>query len=205
MLPTIPVPIAPATDTKPQAEVELSSTTRKDVFEERVQLPKKGDERSKGLRLDDHGINSLSSTSNSTSPLSSLLPATPTRTPLSYSASSTSTATAVEPSSSTLNARKRLQASTALQEELSVQLAQMATQLKRNALHFSDSLVKDEAVIEETQEKLEGNFGVMLKERLRLRDFRGKSRSTTWLVVGIVIAVLLLFMLMVSVIRFSRR
>lgn len=81
----------------------------------------------------------------------------------------------------------------------------MATQLKRNALHFSDSLVKDKAVVEETQEKLEGNLGVMLKERLRLRDFRGKSQSTTCLVVGIVVTVLLLFMFMVSVVRFSRR
>lgn len=80
----------------------------------------------------------------------------------------------------------------------------MATQLKRNAQHFSDSLVKDKAVVEEVQEKLEGNYTVMLKERLRLRDFRGKSGSTTWLVVGVIVAVLLMFVMMVGVIRFSR-
>lgn len=81
----------------------------------------------------------------------------------------------------------------------------MATQLKRNAMHFSDSLAKDKAVIDETHEKLEGNFGVMLKERIRLRNFRGKSGSTTCMVIGIVVAVLVLFMAMISVIRFSGR
>jgi SNARE protein 1 len=118
----------------------------------------------------------------------------------------TSTSTAISASSpnNTLTARKHLQTSKVLHEELSNQLAQMATQLKRNAQHFSDSLVKDKAVVEEVQEKLEGNYTVMLKERLRLRDFRGKSGSTTWLVVGVIVAVLLMFVMMVGVIRFSR-
>ncbi|KDR67789.1 hypothetical protein GALMADRAFT_1061786 [Galerina marginata CBS 339.88] len=93
--------------------------------------------------------------------------------------------------------------STALQEELSSQLEVMAQQLKRNALHFSSSLEKDKAVVEGAQGKLEGNYDVMQKERLRLRDHRGKSSSTTWMVFGIIVLVLLLFMLMVAVIRFS--
>ncbi|KAF8907831.1 hypothetical protein CPB84DRAFT_1813428 [Gymnopilus junonius] len=92
--------------------------------------------------------------------------------------------------------------STALHEELSSQLEQMAQQLKRNALHFSSSLEKDKAVVEDTQLKLEGNYDVMQKERVRLRDHSGKSSSTTWMVVGIVVLVLVLFVLMVGVIRF---
>jgi len=206
VLPTIPVPLLAVPDTEPEAraEVEPPSTTTNDSLQDPILLREEVKDRSsEALHLDDH--TPLSSPPNAISPVSSLLPATPTVTHLPYSAPSTLTSTAIEPSSSTLNSRKRLQASTALQEELSAQLAQMATQLKRNALHFSDSLVKDKAVVEETQEKLEGNFGMMMKERLRLRDFRGKSRSTTCLVLGIVIAVLALFMFMVSVIRFSRR
>jgi len=105
--------------------------------------------------------------------------------------------------SSTGAAPRFLQNSTALQQELSEQLAQMATQLKRNALHFSDSLAKDQAVVEDTQQKLEGNFDVMQKERIRLRDHKGKSTSTTCLVVLIIVTVLMLFMLMVSIIRFT--
>ncbi|KAG0707032.1 hypothetical protein DFH29DRAFT_845092 [Suillus ampliporus] len=94
-----------------------------------------------------------------------------------------------------------LQNSRALQEELSEQLALMATQLRRNATHFSDSLVKDKSVVETMQEKLEGNFDFMKKERIRLRDFRGKSGSTTCLVIMSILVVLVAFMLMVLVIR----
>ncbi|KAH9484822.1 hypothetical protein JR316_0001724 [Psilocybe cubensis] len=94
-------------------------------------------------------------------------------------------------------------ASTAVQEELSTQLELMAQQLKRNAMHFSTSLEKDKAVVEQAQAKLEGNYDMMQQERVRLRDHSGKSRSTTCMTLGIVILVLLVFMLMVSVIRFS--
>ncbi|KAG2154441.1 uncharacterized protein EDB93DRAFT_1223282 [Suillus bovinus] len=94
-----------------------------------------------------------------------------------------------------------LQNSRALQEELSEQLALMARQLRRNATHFSESLVKDKSVVETMQEKLEGNFDFMKKERIRLRDFRGKSGSTTCLVITSILVVLVAFMLMVFVIR----
>ena len=80
----------------------------------------------------------------------------------------------------------------------------MAVQLKRNALHFSETLEKDKAIVEEAQQKLEGNFDVMQKERIRLRDHRGKSGSTTWLVVGIVLTVALLFVMIVLLIRLTR-
>jgi hypothetical protein len=91
--------------------------------------------------------------------------------------------------------------SNALQQELSEQLAQMATQLKKNAIHFSESLAKDQAVVTEAQEKLEGNYDIMKKERLRARDLRGKTGSTTCLVITSVIAVLIAFVFMVLVIR----
>lgn len=79
----------------------------------------------------------------------------------------------------------------------------MATQLKRNAQHFSNSLAQDQAVVEETQQKLESNFDIMQKERVRLRDHRGKSGSTTCLVMLIMMTVLLLFVIMVYLIRFT--
>ena len=60
----------------------------------------------------------------------------------------------------------------------------MATQLKRNAIHFSESLAKDQAVVAEAQEKLEGNYDVMKKERLRVRDLRGKTGGTTCLLIS---------------------
>jgi len=81
----------------------------------------------------------------------------------------------------------------------------MAAQLKRNAIHFSDSLAKDQAVVTEVEQKLEGNYSVMERERVRLRDHSGKSRGTTCLVVMIMLVVVLLFALMVVLIRFSRK
>jgi len=98
-----------------------------------------------------------------------------------------------------------LQNSQALQQELSDQLALMASQLKRNAQHFSDTLSKDNALVEETGEKLESNFGFMQKERVRLRDHSGKSWNTTWLVFGSITLVLTLFVLMVAIIRVTSR
>ena len=80
----------------------------------------------------------------------------------------------------------------------------MAVQLKRNALHFSDSLVKDKAIVEEAQQKVESNFDIMQKERIRLRDHRVKSRSTTWMVVAIILTAVVLFAFMVILIRLTR-
>ncbi|KAH7916606.1 membrane fusion protein Use1-domain-containing protein [Hygrophoropsis aurantiaca] len=109
---------------------------------------------------------------------------------------------AIPPSSTNINATPTiLQNSRALQEELSEQLALMATQLRRNATYFSESLDKDKSVVEEMQEKLEGNFDIMKRQRIRLRDFRGKSGSTTCLVIMSIIVVLVAFIIMILIIR----
>ncbi|KAI0358702.1 hypothetical protein OH77DRAFT_1421142, partial [Trametes cingulata] len=94
-----------------------------------------------------------------------------------------------------------LQNSAALHEELSAQLAQMATQLKRNAVHFAESLEKDKAVVQETQEKLERNHDVMSKERVRLRDHRSKSWGTTWITILSIVVALIGFILTFLIIR----
>ncbi|KAJ8489547.1 hypothetical protein ONZ51_g2853 [Trametes cubensis] len=96
-----------------------------------------------------------------------------------------------------------LQNSAALHEELSAQLAHMATQLKRNAVHFADALEKDKAVVLETQEKLERNHDVMSKERVRLRDHRSKSWGTTWITILSIVVVLIGFLLTFFVIRIT--
>lgn len=96
-----------------------------------------------------------------------------------------------------------LQNSYSIQEELSAQLAQMATQLKRNAQHFSESLEKDKALVQETQEKLERNHDVMSKERVRVRDHHSKSWGTTWLVMLSMLVALVGFILTFFVIRLT--
>ena len=86
---------------------------------------------------------------------------------------------------------------------MSEQLANMAAQLKRNAMHFAGALEKDKAVVTEAQEKMERNFDVMTKERVRLRDHRSKSWGTTWLVVLSLVVALVGFILTFFVIRIT--
>ena len=79
----------------------------------------------------------------------------------------------------------------------------MAAQLKRNAMHFSTSLADDKVVVQAAQEKLERNHDVMTKERVRLRDHRGKSWGTTWLVILSMVVAIIGFMLTFFVIRIT--
>lgn len=147
-----------------------------------------------------------STTAAATETLSS--PLLPTTTLAQHTPSSSLSSSTVPPTASSPNIPKRhylQQTTNALHEALSDQLALMATQLKRNAQHFSASLEKDKAVIEETQEKMEGNLGLMMKEKIRLRDFRARSKGSLWMVMAIVVVVLVLFVVMVGVIRFSGR
>lgn len=96
-----------------------------------------------------------------------------------------------------------LQHSTALQEELSTQLAQMAGQLRRNAEHFSTALAADQAVLRSAEEKIGANYDVMKRERVRLRDHRGKSLGTTCLTITSVLVVAVAFLVMFFLLRFT--
>ena len=81
----------------------------------------------------------------------------------------------------------------AAHEELSVQLTQMATQLKRNAVPFSDTLARDQAVVKETKLKVKPIHDSMQKERTRLQNHTGKRRGATWLTLFSIILVFVSF------------
>lgn len=101
------------------------------------------------------------------------------------------------------SASAMLQHSTALQEELATQLVQMAGQLRRNAEHFSGALAADQAVLHAAEEKVGANLDVMKRERVRLRDHRGKALGTTCLTISSVVVVAIAFLVMFFVIRFT--
>ncbi|KAI0247738.1 hypothetical protein BJV78DRAFT_1276806 [Lactifluus subvellereus] len=96
-----------------------------------------------------------------------------------------------------------LQHRTALQEELSAQLAQMAGQLRRNAEHFSNALAVDQAVLRNAEEKIGANFDVMKQERVRLRDHRSRSLGTTCLTITSVLVVSIAFVIMLFIVRLT--
>jgi Membrane fusion protein Use1 len=96
-----------------------------------------------------------------------------------------------------------LQHRTALQEELSMQLAQMAGQLRRNAEHFSSALVADQAIVRNAEENISANFEVIKQERVRLRDHRSKSLGTTCLTITSVLVVSIAFVMMLFIVRLT--
>ncbi|EIN11192.1 hypothetical protein PUNSTDRAFT_124670 [Punctularia strigosozonata HHB-11173 SS5] len=132
---------------------------------------------------------------------STLSPITPLSNPIALTPLVPSAPSVSDPSAGPKAAPSFLQNSTAVQNELQDQLAQMAAQLRRNAQHFSSRLAEDKALVDDVSEKLDRNFDVMTKERVRLRDRRVAARGNTWLVVCGVIGVLLAFIVMVFIIR----
>ncbi|KAJ7248618.1 hypothetical protein B0H12DRAFT_1123470, partial [Mycena haematopus] len=115
----------------------------------------------------------------------------------SFTSATKSTTTAVEP--------RNMQLSNARQRDMADQMELMATQLKRNAIHFGELLAKDQAVLEETDKKLEGNFGYMQQTQTRTKSLNAKTRSSTWIRMLIILFVVVVFMFMVFFMRFSGR
>ncbi|KAI5476589.1 vesicle transport protein, Use1 family protein [Pseudohyphozyma bogoriensis] len=75
---------------------------------------------------------------------------------------------------------------TALQSSLISSLTSMSTQLKTNSLTLSENLAKDKEVMEKAQEKLGGNLEGMKKTGKGLREYSGKQRGGTCMMIGIV-------------------
>jgi len=95
--------------------------------------------------------------------------------------------------------------STALHTDLSAQLLQMSTQLKRNALHFSSSLAEDNAVVSSAQEQIETNYTSLSQSRTKLRDYSKKSGwgGTTGIVWLSLVVVGVSFVMMFLLIRIT--
>jgi len=184
ILPSLPVPATRKADTSPEATLLPVDVESLPIVDEK-------------LLFSSSATTNIPSTSTSTS---TSAPINPTKTLIPP----------ISPPTTTLSTSNNtaqpafLQNSRALQDELSEQLAQMATQLRRNATYFSESLAKDKVVVDGMQEKLEGNLDVMQRARIRMRDLRGKGVSTTCFTMASVVAVLVSFFFMIIVIRATR-
>jgi len=82
-------------------------------------------------------------------------------------------------------------------------MAEMATQLKKNAQFFGKALEDDKEAMERAEAIIEKNLTTMQKERGRLGTYSGKSRSTTWLVFLSVAVVGVSWVLMFFLIRIT--
>ncbi|CAL1706007.1 unnamed protein product [Somion occarium] len=191
ILPKIPVPVE-----RPSVPPPSAARSKKDI--ELPLIPTDADA-SVSISAEDLLLSPSDTAPLSLDDDSLLFPPSPARPPISPAVSSST-----QGASAGAAAPAFLQNSTALQEELSAQLAHMATQLKNNTLHFASSLEKDKSVLTEAQEKLERNYDVMTKERVRLRDHHSKSWGTTWITILSIIVAIVGFMLTFFVIRLTR-
>ena len=75
--------------------------------------------------------------------------------------------------------------------------------MKRNEIHFSNSLARDQVAVEKTKLKMEFSFDEIHKEWTMLRDHSEKSRQTTWFTLFSVIALFISFIVMFFIIKFT--
>ncbi|KAK1924044.1 hypothetical protein DB88DRAFT_488940 [Papiliotrema laurentii] len=90
-----------------------------------------------------------------------------------------------------------------LHEELGGQLADMSHRLKLNAVHFSNSLEAEKALLETSQETLENNLTATRSSKKNLSAVSKKGRGTTCMTLGVVILVLIIFVWTYMLIRFT--
>ncbi|KAH8918905.1 hypothetical protein BT69DRAFT_1285287 [Atractiella rhizophila] len=89
-----------------------------------------------------------------------------------------------------------------VQDTLTSDLASMARQLKLNSLHFGTLMEKDKEALEGAERAIQGNFDRMNKQGGRLKVLNKTSGGTTWLMVGILGVVVLVWFFMFMIIRF---
>ncbi|KAI8997289.1 vesicle transport protein [Pilobolus umbonatus] len=88
-----------------------------------------------------------------------------------------------------------------MHDELTSDLGRMARQLKINSQSFGDTLSKDNVILEEAQKAVESNLERMTMERKRLDIHHSKSWGTSFMSMGIILFVCIMFVLVFFTIK----
>jgi Fe2+ transport system protein B len=89
-----------------------------------------------------------------------------------------------------------------MHDELTSDLSRMAQQLKKNSQAFGDTLSKDDIVLRDAQKAVENNLNRMTTERQRLDEHYSKSWNTSFMTIGVVLFVCIMFILVFFTIKF---
>lgn len=89
-----------------------------------------------------------------------------------------------------------------MHDELTSDLSRMAQQLKKNSQVFGDTLSKDDIVLRDAQKAVENNLKRMTTERQRLDEHYSKSWNTSFMTIGVVLFVCIMFILVFFTIKF---
>ncbi|KAI7857870.1 vesicle transport protein [Circinella umbellata] len=101
----------------------------------------------------------------------------------------------------TSNIEHVLQHHRQMHDELTTDLSRMAQQLKVNSQSFGDTLANDDKVLHEAQEAVVSNLERLRKERQRLDTHYSKSWGTSFMTMGIVLFVCIMFILVFFTIK----
>ncbi|KAG2217943.1 hypothetical protein INT45_004070 [Circinella minor] len=101
----------------------------------------------------------------------------------------------------TSNIEHVLQHHRQMHDELTTDLSRMAQQLKVNSQSFGDTLANDDKVLNEAQQAVVSNLERLRKERQRLDTHYSKSWGTSFMTMGIVLFVCIMFILVFFTIK----
>ncbi|KAJ8660230.1 hypothetical protein O0I10_004090 [Lichtheimia ornata] len=102
----------------------------------------------------------------------------------------------------TSNIENVLQHHRQMHDELTGDLSRMAAQLKLNSQSFGDTLAKDDKVLQDAQQAVANNLDRLRKERKRLDEHYSKSWGTSFMTMGVVLFVCIVFFLVFFTIKF---
>ncbi|CDS03802.1 hypothetical protein LRAMOSA06757 [Lichtheimia ramosa] len=102
----------------------------------------------------------------------------------------------------TSNIENVLQHHRQLHDELTGDLSRMAAQLKLNSQSFGDTLAKDDKVLQDAQQAVANNLERLRKERKRLDEHYSKSWGTSFMTMGVVLFVCVVFFFVFFTIKF---
>ncbi|ORZ16943.1 vesicle transport protein [Absidia repens] len=102
----------------------------------------------------------------------------------------------------TSNIEHVLQHHRQMHDEMTTDLGKMAHQLKLNSQNFGDILQKDDTLIRDAQKMVENNLGKMQTERQRLDKHYSKSWGTSFMNLGVVLFVCVMFVFVFFTIKF---
>ncbi|PWN34171.1 uncharacterized protein FA14DRAFT_161666 [Meira miltonrushii] len=96
-----------------------------------------------------------------------------------------------------------LQSERSVQDSLSGELLRMAGILKANSMKFADALERDRKILEQADEKLQGNLTLMTRTRGKLGDYSRKARGMGWITLGAIAMVCSSWIVMFLLIRLT--
>lgn len=96
-----------------------------------------------------------------------------------------------------------LQSERSVQDSLSGELLRMASILKTNSIKFADALERDRKILEQADEKLQGNLTLMTRTRGKLGDYSRKARGMGWITLGAIAMVCSSWVVMFLIIRLT--